>query len=70
MSQEIPEYRAKKIMVEIDQATWTALRTEAEARSNNLRRSSVTEVVREAIANYLSARDLLADARIPVGLSQ
>ena len=52
-----PEYRAKTLVVEIDQSSYAALRAEAQARSTT-RRVTLADIVRDVIAEHL------ADAKI------
>jgi hypothetical protein len=47
-----PEYRAKTLVVEIDQSSYAALRAEAQARSTT-RRVTLADIVRDLIAEHL-----------------
>jgi hypothetical protein len=49
-----PEYRAKTLVVEIDQSSYAALRAEAQARSTT-RRVTLADIVRDVIAEHLAS---------------
>ena len=48
-----------RVVVELDEPLYEALQAEVEARSSNIRRATMTEVVRSLIADHL------VPARIP-----